>query len=71
MYCVYEVGKFTDAKKLLRQMFGDKRQQVREEQKKTTYLMTTLIERLLTSHSIYGDQIKDELDGSRDINRPL
>jgi len=33
---VYGVGKFTEAKKLLRQIFGDKRQEVTEEQKKTT-----------------------------------
>jgi hypothetical protein len=33
---VYEVGKFTDAKKLLRQIFGDKRQEVTEEKNKAT-----------------------------------
>jgi len=36
IYGVYEVGKFTDAKKFLRQIFGDKRQEVTEEQNKTT-----------------------------------
>ena len=36
IYGVYEVRKFTDTKKLLRQIFGDKRQEVTEEQRKTT-----------------------------------
>jgi len=36
IYGVYEVIKFTDTKKLMRQIFGDKRQEVTEEQKETT-----------------------------------
>jgi hypothetical protein len=36
IYAVYEVEKFTDARKCLRQIFGDKRQEVTEEQNKTT-----------------------------------
>jgi hypothetical protein len=29
---IYEVGKFTDAKKLLKQIFGDETQKVKEKQ---------------------------------------